>query len=388
LVEKDDAILKKMDNQKTNIAKKINGVFISIDSVEEFTELLEDFPEDPSLHKAYADLLVKKNSFDNAAISYGKAAAIYLKSGKLLPGVLTKLFQWRIKSPVYKDAQLFLSALNDNSLPDTPLKFFFKKLSKPEILAVMKCLENVQFPAGSLIYKIDEIQQDLYFIVSGSIKEIRFEPVQRGKEKVFKQSIENLSDDDTFGELYPIKEENLSQSYIETTEPVDLLKIPKQMLVPICKKYPNVESGLQAVSTFRTEFRKAKLFKNNRKSQRHEVMIKMTLEIFPHSSASFPIILEAYSKDISVGGTCVVLDAGDLSIAKSVASFSKTIKASNVKISFPRDGLELKVSGKIAWTRETIYKGKKTLEVGIQFQDLSPKLRGMLFVFADNSKDK
>ncbi len=377
-----------MDNQKTNIVEQINGGFISIDSVEEFTELLEDFHEDPSFHKAYADLLVKKNSSEKAALSYGRAAALYLKSGKLLPGVLTKLLQWRIKSPIYQDAQLFLSALNDNSLSDTPLKVFFKKLSKPEVLAVIKCLENIQFPAGQLIYKIDDVQEDLYFIVSGSIKEIRFEPVETAAETVFKQSVDQLSDDDTFGELYPIKDENVCQSYIETTEPVELLKISKQMLAPICKKYPNVESGLQAVSIFRPEFRKAKFLKKNRKSQRHEVMIKMSLEIFPHSSANFPIILEGYSKDISVGGTCFVLDASDMSVVKSVASFSKTIKNSKVKIGFSSEGLELKVSGKIAWTRETIDKGKKTLAMGIQFQDLSPKLRGMLFVFAENSKDK
>jgi hypothetical protein len=114
----------------------------------------------------------------------------------------------------------------------------------------------------------------------------------------------------------------------------------------------------------------------------------MTLEIFPHSSANFPIIFEAYSKDISVGGTCVVLDEKDISVAKSVASFSKKIKDSEVKISFPSEGLELKVSGKIAWTQEVIFQGKKTLALGIQFQDLSPKLRGMLFVFADSSKNK
>jgi hypothetical protein len=117
-------------------------------------------------------------------------------------------------------------------------------------------------------------------------------------------------------------------------------------------------------------------------------MIKMTLEIFPHSSANFPIVLGAYSKDISIGGTCVVLEANDMSVAKSVASFRKTIKNSEVKINFPSEGIELKVSGKIAWTRETIDRGKKTLAVGIQFQDLSPKLRGMLFVFADSTKNR
>ena len=377
-----------MDNQKTNIVEQINGDFISIDSAEEFAELLEDLPEDPSLHKAYADFLVKKKSSDKAALSYGRAAALYLKSGKLPPAVLTKLLQWRIKSPVYQDAQLFLTALNDNSLPDTPLKVFFENLSKPEVLAIMKCLQNIHFPAGHLIYKIDDIQEDLYFIVSWSIKDIRFEPVEKGEEKIFKQTVENLSDDDTFGEIYPIKQEKICQSYIETTEPTELLKIPKQMLLPICKKYPNVESGLQAVSVFRSEFRKAKLLKKNRKSQRHEIMKKMSLEIFPHAATNFPIIIEAYSKDISIGGTCVVLDANDLSVAKSVSSFSKTIKDSIVKISFPSEGMELKVSGKIAWTQEIIFKGEKTLAVGIQFQDLSPKLRGMLFVFADGTKDQ
>ena len=377
-----------MANQKINIVEQINGGFIIIDSVGEFTELLEDFPEDPSLHRAYADLLIKKNSSGKAALSYGRAAALYLKSGKLLPGVLTKLLQWRIKSPVYQDAQLFLSALRDNNLPDTPLKVFLKKLSNPEVLAVIKCLGNIQFPAGQLIYKIDDVQEDLYFIVSGSIKEIRFEPVETDAETVFKQSVNQLSDDDTFGELYPIKDENVCQSFIETIEPVELVKIPKKMLLAICKKYPNVEFGLQAVSNFRSEFRKAKLLKKNRKGQRHEVLIKMSLEIFPHSSVNFPIIIEAYSKDISVGGTCVVLDASDMSVAKSVTSFSKTIKNSEVKINFPCEGLELKVSGKIVWTQETIDKGKKTLAVGIQFQDLSPKLRGMLFVFAENSKDQ
>ena len=59
-----------------------------------------------------------------------------------------------------------------------------------------------------------------------------------------------------------------------------------------------------------------------------------------------------------------------------------------VKISFSCEGMELKISGKIVWTQEIIFKGERTLAVGIQFRDLSPKLKGMLFVFADSSKDK
>ena len=376
-----------MGNKKANIVEQIHRGFININSIQEFHELIEDFPEDPSIQKAYADYLVRTKSLDKASLSYGRATSLYLKSGKLPEAILSKLLQWQIKSPGLQDAQLFLSTLTDSSHPDTPLKVFFKKLSKPEIITVMKGVEHIQFPAGKLIYKVDDVQQDLYFIISGKIKEVRFEPVEKGEEKVFKQFSEELSDEDTFGELYPIKEDNVCQSYIETTELVELLKIPKHLLATICTKYPNVESGLQAVSTFRSEFRKAKLLRKDRKSQRHEVMMKMSLEIYPDSAANYPIILDAYSKDISIGGTCVVLDAKDISVAKSVTSFSKTIKNSEVKINFPSEGMELKVSGKIAWTQETIIRGKRTLLVGIQFQDLSPKLRGMLFVFADNSKD-
>ena len=376
-----------MVKKKANTVEQINRGFIKISSIQEYNNLIEDFPDDPSIQKAYADFLVKNKSSEKAALAYRSAASLYLKSGKLAAAILSKLLQWRIKPPVYQDAQLFLSTLTDTSLPDTPLKIFFEKLSKPEIIAVMKSAEHIQFPAGRLIYKVDDVQQELYFVISGTIKEVRFEPVEKGKEKIFKQISEDLSEEDTFGELYPIKEDNVCQSYIETTEPVEMLKIPKHLLAPICEKYPNVESGLLAVSNFRSVFRKAKLLRKDRKSQRHEVMMKMSLEIYPDSSANYPIILDAYSKDISIGGTCVVLDANDLSVAKSVTSFSKTIKNSDVKINFPSEGMELKVSGKIAWTQQTIIRGKRTLLVGIQFQDLSPKLRGMLFVFADTSKD-
>ena len=382
------SIAEKMDNQKTNIVEQITGGFINIDSVEEFEKILEDFPEDSALHKAYADLLVKKKFSDAAALSYGRAAALYFKSGKLLPAVVSKLFRWRLKSPSYQEAQLFLSAVRDGGFPSTPLKIFLEKLSNPEMFAVMKCLENIQLPAGQLIQKVDELEEDLYFIVSGSIKRTSYQAEKAKEETVYKRTVVNLSDDETFGELYPIKEKKVCKSYIETIEPVELLKISKQMLLAICEKYPNAESALQAVSVFRSEFSKENLLKKKRGNKRHQLVRKMTLEIFPHSSANFPIIIDAYSKDISIGGTCVVLDSIDVSVAKSVTSFSKTIKESEVKISFPSEGLELKVSGRIAWTREIIFKGQRTLALGIQFQDLSPKLRGMLFVFADSAKDK
>jgi CRP-like cAMP-binding protein len=377
-----------MDNPQINIAEQITSGFISIDSLDEFEKLLKRFPGDPELQKVYADSLVKENLIEEAALSYGKAAALFLKSGKLLPAIVSKVDAWRIKSPSFQEAQLFLSALREESLPETALKIFLEKLSNPEVLSVVKGFENIHLPTQKLIQKFGDVQDSLCFIVSGSIKQTSYQPVKTKKETVFKKSIVNLSAEDSIGDLFPIKVKKICQSYVETTTAAELVKLSRQMLIQICEKYPNVELALQALGVFQSESRRENLLKKNRKSQRHQLVRKMTLEIFPHSSANFPIILEAYSKDISIGGTCVVLDEKDVSVAKSITSFSKTIKDSKVKISFPSQGLELKVSGKIAWTQEVSFQGGKTLALGIQFQDLSPKLRGMLFVFADNSNNK
>ena len=123
----------------------------------------------------------------------------------------------------------------------------------------------------------------------------------------------------------------------------------------------------------------------DQKDNRLQHYKKIILEIYPQSSVNYPIILEGYSNNFFIGGTCIVLDTKDINISKSVASFNKTIKNSMVKLSFPNEGLELKISGKIAWTHEISFQGGKTLALGIQFQGLTPKLRGMLFVFADTS---
>jgi hypothetical protein len=46
--------------------------------------------------------------------------------------------------------------------------------------------------------------------------------------------------------------------------------------------------------------------------------------------------------------------------------------------------MELKVWGNIKWRHEIHFNGRKTLALGIRFQEDSPKLRGMLFMFANS----
>ena len=166
-----------MDNLKKNTAEQITAGFMASDSLEDFEKRLERFPNDPALQRAAADLMNRKNMPAEAALSYSKAASLYLKSGNLLPAIAAVVHSWRIKTPSYQQAALFLPAMRDDSFPSTPLKAFLNNLSNSEILAVVKNFESIQLPAQQLLQKEDDTQNNLYFIVSGSLKETGYHPI-------------------------------------------------------------------------------------------------------------------------------------------------------------------------------------------------------------------
>jgi CRP-like cAMP-binding protein len=377
-----------MNNLQINIAEQITSGFISIDSIEDFEKILKRFPNDPALHRSFSDLLVKNNLPNAATISYGKAARLYLERGHLLQAVVSKILQWEIRSPAFKEAQPFFLALREGSYPDTPMKYLFDKLSNPEILAVMKNSLIIQLPAGQMVKKVGDEEHDLCFVVSGTLKKSIYKPLEQKGTTVYIKSDFYLSENDFFGNIYPFENKSVSESYIETITRVELVQISKKVLKQIVAKYSNVKRGLTALYNFKSNIDKIKDLPKNREGERHKIVKKMTLEIYPEAASNFPIILGGYSRDISIGGTCVVLDTTDIHVSNSIASFHKTIQNGTLKMSFPCEGMELRVSGKIVWTQEVTFIGEKTLALGIHFQDLSPKLRGMLFVFTDNSNNK
>ncbi|NNK86523.1 MAG: PilZ domain-containing protein [Desulfobacterales bacterium] len=116
-----------------------------------------------------------------------------------------------------------------------------------------------------------------------------------------------------------------------------------------------------------------------RESNRHQLPLKMKLKIWPKEPDNSPFMLEGFSRDISIGGVCVVLDARDVDIA----SIAKKIKDARVTIFIPGGGFTLNVSGSVIWCRGVISNSKKTLALGIQFKGMTPKVSGLLIVFAD-----
>jgi hypothetical protein len=117
-----------------------------------------------------------------------------------------------------------------------------------------------------------------------------------------------------------------------------------------------------------------------RKIRRHQLPLKINLHIFTDANQKEPLIIDGYSRDVSIGGLCVVLDGK----YKSISAIYKNIITAKIEMSLPEEELSLKVSGNIVWSREFSWKNKKIVALGFRFKEMSPKFKGMFFMMADS----
>jgi len=366
-----------------NIPEHIIDGSIVIDSIEAFSSILKQFPNHPALLKKYADLLFRQELLNLAAKSYGEAARLYIGSGQMLQALVAKKQQWLIKTPSNKEIQLFISDLEQGNFRMTPPKMLLDKLSPKEMLAILSGFVRVRLFADKIVQKAGDRGTDLYFIVSGTLKDSIF-PSLVTKEKVHRKPNIYLSEDDFFGEIYPFKNDQICQSDIKTVTQVELVKISRQKLMKLCREFPNIELALIDLFKIRLGPEESSLPQMARKAERYELPIKLNLELAPKDSLETPLIIDGYSSDISIGGICVVLNGKSEHIGNLLDSMPETADTHQIRVSFPGETMELKVWGNIVWRHQIHFNGSKTLALGIQFEENSPKLRGMLFMFANS----
>lgn len=369
---------------KNSIIEQISNGTIRINSTKEFERLLKLFPSDPKLLKVYADLLSKENFFDSALKLYRRAAILFIDSGSMIDAIVSKIRQWKIEKATYQDVQLFLAALNEANFSRSPLNIFFERLSDPEKFTIMRQFDIIKLTADQMVSKAGERENNLNFIVKGTFKKTTYKPQKGNDETIFKKSTLMLSENHFFGKIFPFGKENYSQSYIESKSQAEVITISQKNLEQICLKYPNVEVAIKRLYELESILSKEDQHKRMQKGGRYKLPIRMSLEIYPKTSSNYPIIVDGYSKDISIGGTCVVLDEKNMDVHSSIVSFHKFTKDANVKISMSIEALKLKVSGNIVWAQKIHVDRKQTLALGIKFDEMSPKFQGMLFAFADN----
>jgi CRP-like cAMP-binding protein len=371
--------MKSNSNNHISIAEQIIEGSISIRSIEEFRSIIKIFPNDPALQKAYSDLLLKKNRPDEAAQSYSRAAQLFIDAGKILQAIDSKLLHWNIKPPSPKEAQLFYSALHAGTYYETPLKTFFQRLSYREMVAFITKLVRVKVNSGNVVKKTGEPEKDLFFIVSGSLKETAFLPLRQKDDTLYRKRSSFLNESHFFGDIYPFKDQVTSKSYIEANVPSELVRITKSNLIKICKEFPNIERALIDLYKVRKGSDNGDSQLQVRRLGRHQLPLKINLHLFTDAYQKEPLILDGYSRDLSIGGLCVILDGK----YNSISSIYKNVKIAKIEMSLPKQELSLKVSGDIVWSREFSWKNKKIVALGFQFTEMAPKFRGLFFMMAD-----
>ena len=361
-----------------NTVEHIIDGSIVINSIDLMLDILKKYPAEPHLVRIYADLIFKYKMHEAAAKAYNRAAILFLNSGKMLPAIVAKISQWHIEMPSDQHVKSFLSELNNNHHRDLPIGHFFSKLSIQELKALCSLFENIRLPGGQVVKEIGDTEEHLFFIVSGQLKDSIYLTLQNNR-KIFRKPTLTLSENDFFGDIYPFNKEQRSQSYIETLEPAELVRIPKEKLMRICRKYPNIELGIIDLLSIRSINDKEAAVDEIRRKTRYKFTLRLELEIYPEDDPDQAIYLEGDSEDISIGGMSIAIEPTNIREPHTISSLEKTISTSRINVSVVTQTLLLKISGKIAWHREVVHKGSKTLALGMQFDEMSPKIRGLLF---------
>lgn len=365
-------------NKHSSIARQITDGTITIDSVSEFRTMLQAFPANPALHAAFADLLYQKNSQRAASIVYGKAAELFVQNSQIVSAILAKVIQWRIVRPSHEQARGFYSLIQQTNSVATEVKKFFRSLSYAEFIALTNRIERVRLPVRSILKKIGDIENAIYIVASGALCDTIYRPLKRGEINQ-KKSVVYLGENDVLGDVLPFEAEKISLSYTQTVSGVELLKISKRRLVEVCEKYPGLERALTSLIESTRKNAETETARGARKAGRHPVPVRINLEIYPDGFSDTPLVLQGYTRDISVGGVCVVVDAKYANISRTLNALPKA----GIQVCIPGEAMTLNVAGSIVWSREVSIEGRQTVALGIRFKDMTPRMNGMLVVFAD-----
>ena len=350
-------------------------------------KLLKKYPDEPGLIRVHADELKKNGVLNGAAGLYSKAAKLFLAKGKIPAAIALKIMQWRISPPTKTEVKHFLFNLTQIAGDDTLVKLFFCQLNFQESIALFSLLEIIHLPQNHTLKKVGDIEDSLYFVISGTLKDSMYHAIDN-REKVYREPNLYLNENDYFGDIYPFDRDKKSNSYVETKSQVELLRISKEKLRKICTQYPKIEYGLLNLLKVRSKVSKDDTHEKLRDARRIPLKLELGIEILLNGSQNTSICLSGYSSDVSIGGIRFILDEISLNSSSEISSFEKGIKNAKVQVNFPIEDLNISIPGNIVWLSPVSHEGRKTTALGIQFEKMSPKLKGLLMMFFNSFHKK
>ena len=366
-------------NEKTDkkpIVSRIVDGSVSVDTIAELNNLLKAFPNDPWLQRIFADLLKRDKSFYAAADAYGAAAGLFIKKDMLLQAIVSKILEWKILKPSVREALAFYSSLHERKSKNTGVRDFFIKMTYPEMMAIMEILELRHFPAGNTLKRFGEEENDLYFVVSGTLEEAIYHRTQK-EGKLQKKSTKTLVENDFFGEIYPFNEEKESQSSVETITRVEFAKCSKSGLMAICRKYPNIKRIINTLYQGRSTSDPPHVPGILRETVRHRLPTQVNIKIYSDTPDKAPLNFNGFTENISLGGACIIL-GGNYKTGYFDTLVGKKVK---IQIYLAVAFVSLSILGTVVWSTGVSLEGRKTVALGIQFSGMTDADRRLLNSF-------
>jgi CRP-like cAMP-binding protein len=372
---------------KKSIPEYILDGSIVIDSVEAFASILKEFPDRPDLLKMHADQLAARKLRDAAIEHYDQAARLFLSAGRLFQAWVSKVLQWRLKRPSRDQLLEFHQAVESTTHNGAPVDEFIKNLAPAERMAVISQFRRIWAGPGKTILNAGDRQTHLYLVVSGVLKETCYEMMTQ-KPRFRREGCRLLWEADSFGEIYPFSEQISAQSHVVATTRVELVMVSRQRLMRACLRHPNVERGIIRLCRIRSENKKQSLSNGVRKGHRYPIPTRMSVEILPEKESDPSIVMEGFSRDLSISGVSFVPERNGGPPEESGQLSLKDLLHRSVRVSIPSDQMLMAISGQIVRKRHIMIDGYKTPCYGIQFSEMTPRLRGAFFAFAESSRDK
>jgi CRP-like cAMP-binding protein len=344
-------------------------------SGDEFRNALKNSPKDPWLYRLLADFHKGNKSFIEADKTYRKAYHLFMEQGKSLQGIAALLRAWAIIRPTPHDFRSLHSQLRRKDSHTSAVAECFAKMSYSELTSVLKKVSMVRYPTQSVVRKAGEIEDSLCVVVYGNLTSTA--PDDNGPQGINSSYV--LKENDFFGDRQPCSAEKTLSNLVKTLTEVELLKISKPDLLTLCGEHPDLQIGLQGLIEHQSLAEEDKPSKFFRKTSRRQLSITLHLEIFARDPGKHPVVVKCFTSDMSLGGVCVIVDPRyrDLPIEDMVN------RKSRLSISLPDESISLTILGRLAWYKETDLDGEDTYAIGVQFNEMPPRLRGLLIVFAN-----
>jgi len=338
---------------------------LRLSTAEDFEVLLAKFGDNADIYREYADFLAQKKEIHGAHQAYNKTADLYIRSNKVLQAIVAKIRAWSIVKPNHQQGRAFHADIRRTTPGDTPLQSFFSDMSYPEFIGIMLRMIRVRFPADQYIVRYGDPGNDILFIVSGTIEERMHMPAsKRGASPG--TSIKFLSENDIFGEVFPLEQFNVSQSDIRTITSVELVKIKKPILTEIIQKHKGIEKRLNALYKGPHENLKGRSWTSVRRATRHEIPMKVHMSIQLGNDLN-ELESVGYTRDISFGGACIELAKTLWGVALETVIDTEAI----LQIYLPNVAETLEIPGTVLWARKEDIDNQSVSVLGIRFRELS-----------------